>query len=412
MNYTNPNQIGIVACPGGKVFADKIISHLQDISKQEFDKKVDALESKYRLSRAEVIQKLQLDTDLRLPTTNLSNPGDDCYPQPHFKVDARFIRFSNGEFKTEIHSCVRDKDVYIVQDVANPYPITFEDSEEAHKLSINDHIFCLLVTVDAILQAAARRVTLVIPSYPYARQHKKKFREGLAAARFGQLMEYMGVTRIITLDIHSREIENTFNKLRLENLHASYQIIKTLNELVGINNPDLMVVSPDTGSIVRNKFYSDSIQKPLGLIYKERDYTRVGHDAKKSNIVNTRLLGNVKDKIVLMGDDILGTGGTMLKALAMLKEQGAREIYCGISLPLFNGEAICHFDEAYQKGMFNRVIGTNAVYHDTTLTSKEWYLAADVSRLFAQTIFLIHHNQSISVLLDNREIITELLARQ
>ena len=95
----------------------------------------------------------------------------------------------------------------------------------------------------------------------------------------------------------------------------------------------------------------------------------------------------------------------------LLKDQGAKEIYCGISLPLFNGDARDHFDEAYQKGLFNRLLGTNAVYHDETLLSKEWYIASDVSRLFAETIFLIHHNQSISVLLDNREIINDLLAK-
>jgi ribose-phosphate pyrophosphokinase len=279
-------------------------------------------------------------------------------------------------------------------------------------LSVNDHVFCLLVTIDAVLHAGARRVTAVLPTYPYSRQHKKKSREGLTAARLGQFLEFAGVNRIITLDIHSKEIENSFNHLRLEDLHASYQILRVLSTIVDLKDPDLTIISADTGSIDRNKFYATALGKSLGLIYKERDYSKISRSAKQSNITNVRLLGSVEGKTVFMADDMLGTGGTLLRAMATLKDMGARQIICAVSLPFFSGNAIEVFDEAYRNGLFHRMIGTNAVYHDKTLLRREWYLSADITYLFARSIYRLHSGRSVSSLLDNRKIIQNMLEQQ
>ncbi|GAB1483589.1 hypothetical protein MASR2M78_24050 [Treponema sp.] len=217
--------------------------------------------------------------------------------------------------------------------------------------------------------------------------------------------------RIITLDIHSREIENAFNFMRLENLHASYQIIRKLSQISDINSEDLVVVSPDTGAVDRNKFYATSLRRPLALLYKERDYSRVTQNALDNNISEIKLLGTVEDKTVFMADDMLGTGGTLLKAMSFLKEQGAKAVICAISLPFFSGEAIEHFENAYREGLFFRIIGTNAVYHDELL-KREWYVSVNVTGLFAQTMSRLHHGRSLSSILDNREIIEKLLAKK
>jgi ribose-phosphate pyrophosphokinase len=410
MSYTDPLQIGILACPAGEVFAGEIISHLTKISKQELNRRVSKLARDTDVCPEELIERANFYRNITEPFSETSVAADQ-YPEGNFKIDARFTRFANGEFKTEILKSVRGMDVFVVQDVSNQYPVPFDSPNERLSLSLNDHIFCLLVTVDAALQAGARRVTLVLPTYPYARQHRKRTREGLTASRFGQIMEYMGVERIITLDIHCREIENTFNHLRLENLHASYQIVKVLKELVDLKSPDLMIVSPDTGAVDRNKFYAQSLKSPLGLLYKERDYSKLSVDAEDCNITNTQLLGSVKEKTVFMGDDILGTGGTILMAMKALKKLGARKTICAVSLPLFNGNAVGVFDEAYREGHFHRIIGTNAVYHDETLLAREWYVSANVSALFAESIFRLHHNRSVSTLLDNRNIIEDLLKK-
>ncbi len=402
-------MIGIIACPGGKHFADKIISHLNAISYQKFREKISLLSEKYKLPKEEIVRQTNLVSDLLPDNLEASGPPNE-YRKPHFQVPVKFTHFANGEFKSEILTTVRNMDVYIIQDVENHYPLYFNNQEEPEILSINDHLFCLFVTVDAALQAGAKRVTVVLPTYPYSRQHQKKGREGLSAARVGQILEYFGVARIITLDIHSKEIENSFNHLRLENLHASYQILKVLSTVIDLKDENLTIVSPDTGSVLRNKFYSTALNRPLGMLYKERDYSRTSKNAKKNNITNMRLLGNVKGRNVFISDDMLGTGGTLLKAMALLKKKGANKIIAAVSLPFFSGNAIEVFDNAYREGLFHKIIGTNAVYHDEKhLLSKEWYLCADVSNLFARSIYRLHYNRSLSSLLDNRDMIIDLL---
>jgi ribose-phosphate pyrophosphokinase len=177
----------------------------------------------------------------------------------------------------------------------------------------------------------------------------------------------------------------------------------------GILNDDFVVVSPDTGAVDRNKFFASALKKPLALLYKERDYSKISKDASDSNISQIRLLGNVKDKTVFMADDMLGTGGTLIKGMKLLKENGARRIICSISLPLFSGNAVSYLDNAYKEGLFYRIIGTNAIYQEEVL-QREWYINVNISSLFAEVISRLHENQSISSLLDNREIINRLLA--
>lgn len=268
----------------------------------------------------------------------------------------------------------------------------------------------LLVTIDAVRQAGATKITLVVPVYPYSRQHKKKGREGLTASMLGHIYEGLGVSRIITLDIHSREINNAFNTVNLENLHASYQIIRELGKIVDLTGKteDLVVVSPDTGAIDRNKFYASGLKLPLAMLYKERDYSIITQNAHDTNIKSVKLLGDVRGKVAFLADDMLGTGGTLLKAMGFLKEQGATKVIGAISLPFFTGNAIEQFDEAYKQGLFYRIIGTNAVYHEELL-KREWYISTNVSGLFANVIMRIHHNQSLSDLLDNRTIIEKLV---
>jgi ribose-phosphate pyrophosphokinase len=177
----------------------------------------------------------------------------------------------------------------------------------------------------------------------------------------------------------------------------------------GLLNDDFVVVSPDTGAVDRNKFFASALKKPLALLYKERDYSKISKDASESNISQIRLLGNVKDKTVFMADDMLGTGGTLIKGMKLLKENGARRIICSISLPLFSGNAVSYLDTAYKEGLFYRIIGTNAIYQEEVL-QREWYINVNISSLFAEVISRLHENQSISSLLDNREIINRLLA--
>lgn len=409
MNDSDPSKLGLLACPGGERFAELVVRRLSTIYRRRFERKAQVLAERYHISRELAARKINFDNDVQSPLLYI--PGDvNAYRPPRFKVNARYTWFPNGEIKSEIVDSIRGKDLYIFQDVENRLPCRFNDGRDERALSVNDHIFNLMTTIDAAVQSGAGRITLVLPAYPYSRQHKKKGREGLTAARFGQIMEYYGVSRIITLDIHSREIENCFNKLRLENLHGSYQVIEKLAGVVDLGGDDFVVLSPDTGAVDRNKFYASTLQKPLALLYKERDYSRVSKDANDSNITEMKLLGDIRGKTVFMADDMLGTGGTLLKAMRYLREQGAVKVICAVSLPLFSANSVDDFDAAYREGLFYRIIGTNAVHHDELLT-KEWYIEADVTTLFAQIISLLHHNRSLSPMLDNRDLIAKKIKR-
>lgn len=409
MPYSEPTNLAIVACPGGEAFADEVITHLRHMYKHRFTLKNDVISKRYSIEKNELIKQINFDSDIN--TSDVCMRGaTDKYRPPVFKVDAKFTYFMNGEFKTELNECIRGKEVFIFQDVENHEVLSLNDGKNKLALSVNDHVMSLLVTIDAVRQAGASSITLVLPVYPYSRQHKKKGREGLTASMLGHVYEMLGVKRIITLDIHSREIVNAFNSISLENLHASYQIIRELSKIVDLTGKteDLVVVSPDTGAIDRNKFYASGLKLPLAMIYKERDYSVVTQDANTTNIKAIKLLGDVQGKVAFLADDMLGTGGTLLKAMKFLKEQGATKVICAISLPFFTGNAIELFDQAYKEGLFYKIIGTNAVYHEELLT-KEWYISTNVSGLFANVITRVHHNQSLSDLLDNRNIIEKLV---
>lgn len=412
MPYSEPTNLAIIACPGGEVFANEVIAHLRHMYKHRFNLKRDVISQRYEVDKDTFVKNVNYYNDIQ--TSDLCVHGNVAgYRPPEFKCNCEFTYFMNGEFKTEIKDCIRGKDVYIFQDVENHQELSLNGGKNKLKLSVNDHLMSLLVTIDAVRQAGAARITLVVPVYPYSRQHKKKGREGLTASLLGHIYENMGVSRIITLDIHSREIENAFNQAQIENLHASYQIIRELSKLIDLADPNsnLVVVSPDTGAVDRNKFYATGLKKPLALIYKERDYSIVTQDAHSTNIKSVKLLGDVHGKVAFLADDMLGTGGTLLKAMEFLKEQGATKVIAAISLPFFTGNAIEQFNEAYKKGLFYRIIGTNAVYHEELLKC-EWYINTNVSGLFANVITRLHHNQSLSDLLDNRNIIEKLVKHE
>ncbi len=409
MMYSGSSNLAVVACPGGEHFADATIQHLKHIYVEKFNRKIEKLIKRYDLKKEQLIKDINFYNDLVSSSLHENNDVEKIRV-PRFKVNARFTHFMNGEFKTEILECIRGKSVFIFQDVENHHPLLVNEGKNKHVFSVNDHLMSLLVTIDAVRFAGAAHITLVVPVYPYSRQHKKKGREGLTASMLGLFYENLGVDQIITLDIHSREIENAFHTARIENLHASYQIIRELAKIENLADPDakLVIVAPDSGAVDRNKFYSSGLKKPLAMIYKERDYSVVTQNAKQSNIVSINLLGDVTGKTAFLADDMLGTGGTLLKAMAFLKSKGAKKVIAAVSLPFFTGDAIQLFDEAYKNGHFYRIIGTNAVYHEELL-NKEWYISTDVSGLFAQAISRLYHNQSLSGVLDNRNIIERML---
>ena len=408
MSIIKPHKLGIIAGPGSEYFTGRVVKHLRRLYIDRYAKLSEALTKRHGMSDEELLKMVTLLDDLdskKIPTGKLPTQ----FHCPDVAINVKYTRFANGEVKAEIIDPVRGLNVYIVYDVSNMFPIKVAGLEEARPFSVNDHLMFLFTTIDAVRLAGAESITLVLPTYPYARQHKKAGREALTASLFARFCEELGVARIITLDIHSREIENAFSSCHLENLHGSYQTLIALRKLIDFSDPDLVVVSPDTGAVNRNKFYAQGLHRPLAILYKERDYSVVSKDAKNTNIKSINLLGDVKGKTVLMADDMIATGGTLIIAMKELMKRGAKKIICIVSLPFFNGNAIENFDAAYKEGTFWRVIGTNAVFQGKELLEKEWFVQADVTELFARTISRLHHGRPISPLLDNRKFIQRLI---
>ncbi len=408
MSIVKPNKLGVIAGPGAEPFTTKILKHLRQLYTKRYKKLSSALAKRHDMTEDEILKFVTLIEDVNNKKIPHYKPSK-TYHAPNFEIPVKFTQFANGEVKAEILQSVRGLRIFIIFDVANQYPVSVFGVEKPMILTVNDYLMFLFTTINAVKVAGAESVHLVLPTYPYSRQHKKSGREGLNASWFGRTCEFMGVDRIITLDIHSREIENSFNDLKLENLHASYQMILQLKHLVDFDDPNIVVVSPDIGAIPRNKFYAEALHKPLAILYKERDYSKVSTNAKHTNIKTIRLLGDVAGKTVLMADDMIGTGGTLLTAMKELKALGAEKIICTISLPFFNGDAIEIFNKAYENGEFFRIIGTNAVYHDDRLAQKPWFIYTDVTDLFARIISRLHHGRTLSPLLDNRRFINKII---
>lgn len=408
MSIVKPQKLGILAGPGSEFFTSRVLKHLRRLYLDRYNKLSASLVKRHNMSAQELLDVVILNDDLiskKIPRGRKPK----SYTCPEFEIPVKYTRFANGEVKAEILQAVRGLRIFIIYDMSNNYPVKIAGSDEPISLSVNDHVMMLFTMINAALNSGCESVTLVLPTYPYARQHKKSGREALTAALFGRMVENMGVERIITLDIHSREIENCFNSTHLENIHASYQALIKLHKIIDFNDPNLVVVSPDTGAVQRNRFYAEALHKPLAMLYKERDYSIVSKDAKRSNIRSISLLGDVKGKTVLMADDMIGTGGTLLIAMRELKNFGAKKIICLVSLPFFNGKAREEFEQAYQEGIFDRIVGTNAVFHDKTLTDREWFVQADVTELFARVISRLHHGRALSPVLDNRMFIQRLV---
>lgn len=297
-------------------------------------------------------------------------------------IDSEEVWFKNGEMKTMIKEPIRGDDVYIVQQFTDPL------SDK----SVNDNFMALLTAIDAAHQADAGRITALIPQFPYSRQERRKEREGITAKLAARCMEDTGLDRVVTIDIHAEAIAGFFDRAKLENLHASNPIMEELNKIY--SDGDFAVVAPDTGGTDRARFYAKKMAKDFAIIYKSRDYSKI------STIDIMKLIGSVKDRNVFVVDDMIDTGGTMVKACELLKEHGAQKVMVACTFPFLNGSGVELMRKAYENGVIDVIIGTDAVFRGQEfLKAEPWYREVSVAPLFARVIYNINQNKSISALL-------------
>lgn len=322
-------------------------------------------------------------------------------------------RFQNGEGKAVIYDSIRGTDLFVITDVGN-YGVAYPRYGRELPMSPDEHFQDLKRLLGAA-KNSPQRCTIIMPLLYEARQHKMSGRESLdCALALQELVNNFHVDTIVTIDAHNSHVMNAIPMHGLENLHASYQIIEAFiqetEDLFDIRPEELVVCSPDLGGLERGRYFAEHFGVPLSGFYKFRDLTRLVNG--KNPILEHKFLGgDIAGKNVLIIDDMLASGSSLLDAAGELKKLNVSRIYFAVTYPLFSS-GLDRFDQAYEEGLFARVIGTNAAYLPPDLLSRKWFVMADVTKFIAKFIHTFNQDSSITRLLDNSEKIKKLMERR
>ena len=330
------------------------------------------------------------------------------YHRDTYEIKTSVVRFGSGEGKVVINDTVRGYDLYILADCFN-YSVTYNMYGMNVPKSPDDH-FADLKRVISASTGKAKRINVIMPMLYEGRQHKRSSRESLDCAMALQELTSLGVENIITIDAHDKRVQNSIPHKSFENVMPSYQQIKAIINSVDdlkIDPDHLLIISPDEGAMHRAIYLATQLGVNLGMFYKRRDYTRIV-DGRNPIVAHQYLGESVEGKDIIIVDDMISSGDSMLEVASKLKELGARRIIVCCSFGLFcNG--LERFDQAYKDGVFYRVFTTNGVYQSPDLLSREWYRSVDLSKYLAYFIDTINHDLSVSSLLDSSERINNLL---
>ena len=303
-----------------------------------------------------------------------------------YKTDKSFIanitrdRFSNGEGKIRINTNIKGKNVYIISDIAN-YDITYKMHGFIHHMSPDEH-FQDIKRVISALQGYAKKIVLIMPLLYQSRQDKRIENESLDCALALQELERLGVNNIITFDVHNICVSNALLNLSFENSYASLDILNQIKAKEDINN--ILVVSPDMGGITRARAYADILKSNVGVFYKRRDLNKV-EDGKNKIVEHTYLGDDVKSKNIIIVDDMIASGSSIIETIKLLKEKGAGKIYLAVTFAFFT-EGIEEFDDCFNKGLFDKLYTNNLSYIPSKIKDKTWFEEVDLSKRVAELI--------------------------
>lgn len=360
--------LGIIAMPGC----------------EEIGKKIDFYLTKWRKER---------DSEFKADASFVA------YERDTYMIDISCPRFGSGEAKGVVRQSVRGLDIYIICDVFN-HLLTYKLYGQHVPMSPDDHYADLKRIITAI-GGKARRITVVMPMLYEGRQHKRSGRESLDCATALQELVGLGIDNIITFDAHDPRVQNAIPVHGFENVMPTYQMIKALvtaEPNINIDKNHLMIISPDEGAMARGIYFSSVLGVDLGMFYKRRDYSVVING--RNPIVAHEYLGaDVSGKDLIIVDDMISSGDSVLDLAVKLKDLGAKDIYVCTTFGLFC-EGLDHFDEAYKKGMIRKVFTTNGTCTSPELASREWHCTVDLSKYIAYIIDTLNHDASISELLD------------
>ena len=332
------------------------------------------------------------------------------YSEESFIVECECPRFGTGEGKGYIKESVRGTDLYIMVDVTN-YSESYTVCGHENHMSPDNH-FQDLKRIISAATGKAHRINVIMPFLYEGRQHRRTKRESLDCALALQELIQMGVENIITFDAHDPRIQNAIPLYGFETVQSAYQFIKNLlkkEKDLKLDKEHLMVISPDEGGMSRAIYLANNLGVDMGMFYKRRDYSTIV-DGRNPIVAHEFLGADVRGKDMIIVDDMISSGDSMLEVAQLLKDRGANKIFMCSTFGLFtNGMA--KFDEAYEKGTFDRILTTNLIYQTPELLSKPYYINCDMSKYIALIIDTLNHDDSISKLLNPVERIQKVLTK-
>ena len=319
-------------------------------------------------------------------------------------------RFGSGEAKCVINQSVRGYDLYIMVDVTN-YSLTYTVCGQTNHMSPDDH-YADLKRVIAAAGGKARRITVIMPFLYESRQHRRTGRESLDCPLALQELINMGVDNIITFDAHDPRVVNAIPLNGFENVMPSYQFIKGILKNVKditIDADHLMIISPDEGATNRAIYLANVLGVDMGMFYKRRDYSRIV-DGRNPIVAHEFLGSSVEGKDVIIIDDMISSGDSIIEVATELKRRKAKRIFAAATFGLFTN-GMEKFDKAYEEGIIDGILTTNLIYQTPNLLSKPYYINCDMSKYIALIIDTLNHDGSLSEILSPNERIQNVLQK-
>lgn len=333
------------------------------------------------------------------------------YKKDSYMIENSLPRFGSGEAKGVLNASVRGDDLYILVDICN-YSLTYPMYGKENPMSPDDH-FQNLKRIIAAVGGKAKRITVIMPFLYESRQHKRSGRESLDCALALQELVSMGVSCILTFDAHDPRVQNAIPLSGFETIVPTYQFIKALlrtEKDLQLDPQHMMIISPDEGAVGRAIYFSTMLGGlDVGMFYKRRDYTRVVNG--KNPIVAHEFLGSsVEGKDVVIVDDMIASGESVIDVAKQLKARNARKVFVCASFGLFTA-GLEIFDQAVNDGLINRILTTNAIYQSPEILAKPYYVSVDLSKYIALLIDTMNHDMSLEPLLNPVDKIQTRLAK-
>lgn len=332
------------------------------------------------------------------------------YKSPSYIINCDLPRFGTGEGKGVLSKSVRGMDLYLLADVVN-YSETYKMFGLINHMSPDDH-YQNLKRVIASIGGKARRITVIMPYLYESRQHKRASRESLDCAIALQELVRMGVDNIITFDANDPRVMNAIPLNGFDTVQPAYQFIKGLLRSVDdlkVDKDHMLIISPDEGGMKRAVYYANVLGLDMGMFYKRRDYSTFVNGVNP--VLDHVFLGSsVEGKDMVVIDDMLSSGDSILEVAGALKKKNARRVFICETFGLFT-DGIEKFDKAYEEGKFDKIITTNLIYQKPELKERPWYVCCGMSKYLAYIIDTLNHDSSISDLLDPREKILNIVDR-